>query len=75
VDLEDLDALLDDADRELVLGRLEVLIAVCEAAITRRYARGQFPPRTESQRHLRDTGHLLSFGCCIGHRCIVDEAA
>lgn len=65
MDVDELDELLDDYDRELALKALYAISALIERARSERYARGWgYSHPCAAAEHLAEHGHALRAGCC-----------
>lgn len=52
----------------------DVNIDQARAACSRYRSSRRFEPGSAADRHLRETGHELGFGCCVAHSGDVDLA-
>jgi hypothetical protein len=55
---------LTDEDRLRGLAHMDVLVELCDRARAARIGQVRSEPRTAAERHARDHGHLLRYGCC-----------
>ena len=57
-------ALIDEVDRARALASMAMLSEWIANYHVERAIANTLPPRTAAERHLREHGHMLAFGCC-----------